>query len=108
MNISGEAHKAGAAPDDLAALVERAAALPRLRLRGLMAIPRPDSDNRASFRRLRQIFDGLAAQAGPHWDTLSMGMSADFETAVQEGATIVRIGTAIFGARQRGTKASVT
>lgn len=99
VNIDAEARKAGVAPDELPALVRQTAALPRLRLRGLMAIPRPDGDSRASFRRLRQLFNGLAAQAGPHWDTLSMGMSADFETAVEEGATIVRIGTAIFGPR---------
>ena len=105
VNIDAEPRKAGVAPDALPPLVAHIVGLPRLRLRGLMAIPRPDGNNRASFRRTRQLFNTLAPQAGPYWDTLSMGMSADFETAIEEGATIVRIGTAIFGPRPPKSKA---
>ena len=99
VNIDAEPRKAGVLPNAVGALVAEAADLPRLRLRGLMAIPRPDGDSRASFRRMGELFNALAPVAGAHWDTLSMGMSADFETAIEEGATIVRIGTAIFGPR---------
>lgn len=101
VNVDAEPQKAGVAPADAAALAAQVAALPCLRLRGLMAIPRPDGDARSSFRRSRALFDALAPEAGPHWDTLSMGMSGDFETAIDEGATLVRIGTAIFGPRER-------
>jgi len=83
------------------ALAEELAALPRLRLRGLMAIPEPDGDlesQRRPHRALRELFESLQAQ-GLALDTLSMGMSADLEAAVLEGATMVRIGTAVFGAR---------
>ena len=100
VNVDAEAQKAGVAPAELPGLVAHIAALPRLRLRGLMVIPRQGGDSRTSFRRTRSLFETLAASAGPHWDTLSMGMSDDFETAVEEGATIVRIGTAIFGPRR--------
>ena len=99
VNIDDEAQKAGAAPQDVPALLDDVRGEPRLRLRGLMAIPDPDGDVRASFRRTRQLFEALAPQAGEHWDTLSMGMSADYVAAIEEGATIVRIGTAIFGPR---------
>lgn len=99
VNIDGEPQKAGVAPSDLPALVTHIQGLPRLRLRGLMAVPRADGDHRASFRALRCLFDTLADDAGDHWDTLSMGMSDDFEVAIEEGATMVRIGTAIFGPR---------
>ncbi len=101
INISGEASKSGVAPDDAAALAMRVAALPHLKLRGLMAIPEPAQDSeqqRAPFRRLRLLREQLAAQ-GLALDTLSMGMSADLAAAIAEGATIVRIGTAIFGQR---------
>jgi pyridoxal phosphate enzyme (YggS family) len=101
VNISGEASKSGVAPDNLAALAAAVAALPNLQLRGLMAIPAPATDierQRASCRRLRDLFETLRAQ-GYSLDTLSMGMSDDLEAAVAEGATLVRIGTAIFGAR---------
>ena len=108
VNIDAEPNKAGVAPADLPSLIAHIATLPRLRLRGLMAIPRPDANGRASFRRMRQLFNALAPHAGPHWDTLSMGMSADFETAIEEGATIVRIGTAIFGARLPRPKTGCT
>jgi len=99
VNIDGEPQKAGVAPSDLSALVTHIQGLPRLRLRGLMAIPRADGDHRTSFRALRRLFDTLADDAGDHWDTLSMGMSDDFEIAIEEGSTLVRIGTAIFGPR---------
>jgi pyridoxal phosphate enzyme (YggS family) len=101
VNISGEVSKGGVAPADVAALAHEIAALPKLRLRGLMSIPEPAGDieaQRAPHRALRALFDRLRAD-GLELDTLSMGMSGDLEAAVLEGATIVRIGTAIFGAR---------
>jgi len=101
VNISGEASKSGVAPDEVAEVARAVAALPSLRLRGLMAIPELASDpdaQRAPHRALRALFDTLRAGGLP-LDTLSMGMSADLEAAVLEGATIVRVGTAIFGAR---------
>lgn len=101
VNISGEASKSGVAPADVADVARAVAALPSLRLRGLMAIPEPAGDadaQRAPHRALRALFDTLRASGLP-LDTLSMGMSADLEAAVLEGATIVRVGTAIFGAR---------
>ena len=101
VNISGEASKSGVAPADALALAQAVAVLPRLRLRGLMAIPEPADDldaQRAPHRSLRELLEALNAQ-GLALDTLSMGMSADLEAAIAEGATWVRIGTAIFGAR---------
>lgn len=101
VNVSGEASKSGVAPDALPELARAVAALPRLQLRGLMTIPEATSDvglQRARFATLRQLKDGLVA-SGLLLDTLSMGMSDDLEAAVAEGATIVRVGTAIFGAR---------
>jgi len=101
VNISGEASKSGLAPADVADVAHAVAALPRLRLRGLMAIPEPDGDlesQRRPHRALRELFESLQAR-GLALDTLSMGMSADLEAAVLEGATMVRIGTAVFGAR---------
>lgn len=101
VNISGEASKSGAAPDDVAALARVVAGLPKLRLRGLMAIPEPTEDfaaQRAAFAALRVLYDELRGQ-GFALDTLSMGMSADLRAAIMEGATIVRVGSAIFGAR---------
>ncbi len=101
VNISGETSKSGLAPADVPALAQAVAALPRLCLRGLMAIPEPDGDlaaQRAPHRALRGLFDQLRAQ-GLALDTLSMGMSADLEAAILEGATLVRIGSAIFGRR---------
>jgi len=103
VNVSGEASKSGVAPQQVAALARELAALPRLRLRGLMAIPEEFSDfseQRAALRSLRAIYDGLRND-GLSLDTLSMGMSNDLEAAVAEGATLVRIGTAIFGERHR-------
>jgi hypothetical protein len=101
VNISGEASKSGIAPEELPELARRVAALPRLKLRGLMAIPEPEEDperQRAPFRRLHLLKEELRGQ-GLVLDTLSMGMSADLVAAIAEGATIVRIGTAIFGQR---------
>ena len=101
VNVSGEASKSGCAPDETHDLCRAVADLPGLRLRGLMAIPEPTDDGvlqRAAFARLRQIAEALKA-SGLTLDTLSMGMSHDLEAAVAEGATIVRIGTAIFGER---------
>lgn len=105
VNVSGEASKSGVEPAEAAALAHAVAALPSLRLRGLMAIPEPAGDldaQRAPHRRLRELFDTLNA-GGLTLDTLSMGMSADLEAAVLEGATLVRVGTAIFGARDYST-----
>lgn len=101
VNISGEASKSGLPPAEVGALAREITALPRLRLRGLMAIPEPAGDRdaqRRPHRALRELLDSLRAQ-GLDLDTLSMGMSADLEAAIVEGATIVRVGTAIFGAR---------
>lgn len=101
VNISGEASKAGAAPAEVVALATEIAALPGLRLRGLMAIPAPASDAesaRRPFRALRELADALR-RSGLPVDTLSMGMSDDLEAAILEGATHVRVGTALFGPR---------
>ncbi|HTT10630.1 MAG TPA: YggS family pyridoxal phosphate-dependent enzyme [Burkholderiaceae bacterium] len=101
VNISGEETKSGVPPAEVAALAAAVAALPRLRLRGLMAIPAPASapaEQRRPFARLRQLLESLRAH-GHDLDTLSMGMSEDLEAAILEGATMVRIGAAIFGAR---------
>ncbi len=102
VNISGEASKAGVPPSAVPALAQAVAALPRLRLRGLMAIPEATSDfaaQRSSFRRLRELSQGLQAD-GLSLDSLSMGMSHDLEAAIAEGATLLRVGTAIFGERR--------
>lgn len=98
VNISGETSKSGVAPSDVPQLVAAVASLPRLELRGLMTIPDPDADPRPAFRRLHKLLDELNAR-GMALDTLSMGMSGDFEAAIAEGATMVRIGSAIFGKR---------
>jgi pyridoxal phosphate enzyme (YggS family) len=101
VNISGEASKSGLAPQDAPALAAQVAALPRLALRGLMAIPEPAADEAAQrrpFCAVRELADSLRRQ-GIKLDTLSMGMSADLSAAILEGATMVRIGTAIFGKR---------
>ena len=104
VNISGEASKSGLAPGELPDVARAAAALPRLRLRGLMAIPEPAQGfdaQRAPHRALRLLQQQLQAQ-GLELDTLSIGMSDDLEAAVAEGSTMVRVGTAVFGARPRG------
>jgi hypothetical protein len=105
VNVSGEASKSGIAPAEAQALAQEVARLPRLRLRGLMAIPEPAADleaQRAPHRALRVLFEALRAQGLP-LDTLSIGMSADLEAAIAEGATLVRVGSAIFGRRPPGT-----
>jgi hypothetical protein len=101
VNLAGEASKGGVQPEEAPALAAAVAALPRLALRGLMCIPPEETDpgrQRAWFARLRALRDALNA-GGLGLDTLSMGMSGDFEAAIQEGATLVRIGTALFGPR---------
>ena len=101
VNIDDEASKSGCAPAMVDALADAIAAQPRLRLRGLMAIPKPAEDptqRRATFRRMRVLFDALK-QRHADIDTLSMGMSDDFTLAIAEGANLVRIGSALFGPR---------
>lgn len=101
VNIDGGETKSGVAPDETAALAIAVAALPHLRLRGLMTIPEPAEDFAAQLavhRRARVLFDSLIAQGLP-LDTLSMGMSADLESAIAAGSTMVRVGSAIFGRR---------
>lgn len=101
VNISGEASKSGVSPAELPELARQVAALPHIRLRGLMAIPEPETDaskQRAAFAQVRALFDQLKGD-GYALDTLSMGMSGDMAAAIAEGATIVRIGSAIFGDR---------
>ena len=104
VNVSGEGSKSGVAPSAVVQLAQAVARLPHLRLRGLMTIPAPAKDEaaqRAPFARMRVLLEQLKSQ-GIMLDTLSMGMSHDCTAAIQEGATIVRIGTAIFGARNYG------
>lgn len=103
VNISQEASKSGVAVDEVAALAQQIATLPRIALRGLMAIPKAYTDfaqQRQAFRNLRELQQQLQ-QSGLPLDTLSMGMSNDLEAAVAEGSTMVRVGTAIFGARPK-------
>lgn len=108
INVSGEASKSGIAPEETQALARAIAQMPNLVLRGLMAIPAPTHDialQHRQFRMLRELCESLR-QDGLPLDTLSMGMSDDFPVAIAEGATIVRIGTAIFGERQKRQMAS--
>ncbi|MFI8609603.1 YggS family pyridoxal phosphate-dependent enzyme [Pseudomonas sp. NPDC077649] len=105
VNVSGEPSKSGCSPDELPALAQAVTQLANLRLRGLMTIPEPTDDVAAqhqAFARLRQLRDDLALNL----DCLSMGMSHDLEAAIAEGATWVRIGTALFGARDYGQSAA--
>lgn len=102
VNISGEGTKSGVAPPELPVLAETIAALPRLRLRGLMAIPRPGVVG--EFKELKAVFDQLKGAFA--MDTLSMGMSDDFEAAIAAGSTMVRVGTAIFGEREKQKSAA--
>ena len=102
MNIDSEAAKAGVAPSDLPQLAQAVAELPALKLRGLMCMPavRPDFEGqRQPFASMRELKDSLE-ESGISLDTLSMGMTADYRAAIHEGATIVRIGTALFGERE--------
>jgi PLP dependent protein len=101
VNIDDEASKGGLRPDDALDIAKPVSELPNIRLRGLMAIPRPETDpdrQRAAFRRVRELYEELRRR-GLDLDTLSMGMTADLEAAIAEGATIVRVGTALFGPR---------
>ena len=104
INVSGENSKSGVVPSDLMALASKLAVLPKLHLRGLMAIPAPTADvneQRAAFRQVRKQWE-ILCNAGHNLDTLSMGMSDDSDAAIAEGSTIVRVGTAIFGPRDYG------
>jgi pyridoxal phosphate enzyme (YggS family) len=101
VNISGEDSKSGVRPGEVEALALAIAGLPNLRLRGLMAIPASGETERAPFARMRELQQQLNAH-GLRLDTLSMGMSHDFAAAIHEGATLVRVGTAIFGQRNYG------
>jgi len=103
VNISGETSKSGVLPEQAASLCEQIIALPNIRLRGLMTIPAPEDDihkQRATFAKLAQLKETINTKLNLQLDTLSMGMSNDMEAAIAEGATIVRIGTAIFGIRE--------
>jgi hypothetical protein len=104
VNVSGEASKSGCSPDEAIALARAVSAMPRLQLRGVMAIPAPSDDagvQREQFAKVREVFEKIRAE-GMAIDTLSMGMSSDLEAAVCEGATLVRVGSALFGARAPG------
>lgn len=108
VNVSGEVSKSGCAPDETLALCHAVAALPALQLMGLMALPAPGEsgrDPRAGFAQLRSLFDAARASGLP-LQTLSMGMSDDLEAAIAEGSTLVRVGSALFGARSAGKPAS--
>ena len=98
VNISGEASKSGLLPAEVAALAQQVAALPRLTLRGLMAVPEPGPGALAQHQAMAALFGALKSE-GLALDTLSLGMSADLEDAIRAGSTMVRVGTAIFGAR---------
>ena len=99
MNIDGQDSKDGCQPDEVATLVKQISQLPHIRLRGLMVIPAPE--NHAAFADAKVLFEQVKAQhAQPQdWDTLSMGMSGDLDVAIAAGSTMVRVGTALFGAR---------
>jgi pyridoxal phosphate enzyme (YggS family) len=102
VNVDGGSNKSGVAPEDLLALAQAVAKLPHLQLRGIMTIPEPaetEAEARAVHQQAMRLFDHLKT-AGLTLDTLSMGMTADLEAAIAEGSTCVRVGTAIFGARQ--------
>lgn len=106
VNVSNESSKSGVAPNDVLALATQIQQMPKLKLRGLMAIPAPSHDEAqqtAQFKQVRQCYDALLAH-GLELDTLSIGMSDDYQAAIAQGATFVRIGSALFGARP--TKAS--
>jgi pyridoxal phosphate enzyme (YggS family) len=98
VNVSAEGTKSGLAPGAVEGLARIVSAMPRLRLRGLMAIPQPGAE-RSAYRQMKQLYDSL--QSRFDFDTLSMGMSDDLDIALEEGATMVRVGTAIFGERKK-------
>jgi pyridoxal phosphate enzyme (YggS family) len=103
VNVSGEATKSGVAPDEVGVLAKSVKGMPRLRLRGLMAIPEPGAD-RSRYQVVKKLFDQLKSELG--FDTLSLGMSDDLDLALAEGSTMVRIGTAIFGPRRKQKSAA--
>lgn len=108
VNIGGQESKGGVEPGACEELLEKALAEPSVRVRGLMSVPPPrddPEDSRSSFRELRELRDRLEQDTSSPLPELSMGMSHDFEVAVEEGATQVRIGTALFGERENGTRA---
>lgn len=109
VNVSGEASKSGVPPAEASALARAVASLPRLRLRGLMTIPEPTTDVALARRRFETLRDlkGELVRGGLALDTLSMGMSDDFEAAIAAGATMVRVGSAIFGPRRKAERAAV-
>lgn len=109
VNIGGEASKSGVSPEELWPLLDAAAAQEHIRVRGLMAIPPVNDDDRANRAYLAAVYQlfvraGERGYANVKMETLSMGMSGDYENAIREGATLVRIGTAIYGARDYGAK----
>lgn len=102
VNIDEEPTKSGVSVDQVPDLVEQLQQIPQLQVRGLMAIPTPHTHpdaTRNSFRRMRKLFEQLQTQTSAYWDTLSMGMTGDYVIAIEEGATMVRIGTALLGPR---------
>ncbi len=104
VNTSGEASKSGVKPEETMAIAEKINGLPHLRLTGLMTVgplTEEASKQREAFKKLKGLFDKIRVKnwAGPAFSNLSMGMSSDFETAIEEGSTLVRVGTALFGAR---------
>jgi len=104
VNVSGEGTKFGFKPDDLRRQIDDLLALPRVQVEGLMAIPAPvenPEDVRPAFRLLRDLRDEISSATGTPLPVLSMGMSGDYEIAIEEGATLVRVGTAIFGHRPK-------
>ena len=103
VNVSGESTKSGVAPEDVKSLAKSMKDLKGVRLRGLMAIPEPGAD-RSRYRAVKALYDGLKDEYG--FDTLSLGMSDDMDVAIAEGSTLVRIGTAIFGARKKHKSAA--
>jgi pyridoxal phosphate enzyme (YggS family) len=109
VNVSGEVSKSGVPPAETPALARAVASLPRLRLRGLMTIPEPTTDAALARRRFETLRDlqGELVRGGLPLDTLSMGMSDDFEAAIAAGATMVRVGSAIFGPRRKAERAIV-
>lgn len=103
-NTSGEINKSGVGPEEAIAVAEKIAALPHLRLKGLMTVgplTEEESKQRAAFKKLKGLFDEIRVKdwAGPAFSILSMGMSSDFEIAIEEGSTLIRVGTALFGSR---------
>jgi len=103
VNVSGEASKSGVRPQEARALAAAVACMPRLKLRGIMVIPEPGAP-RSRYQEAKLIFDAMSSEFGA--DTLSMGMTEDLEIALDEGATMVRIGTAIFGQRKKEKSAA--